>query len=79
MSIREYVREAIQATPPSATVGLSLFGIALNHWATMLSLIVLAVQLYFMIKNQRRKDRDYKEYLDRRSNGDGSAGSGDPR
>lgn len=45
------IAEAFKATPASATLTLSLFGVPLTQWATILSIVVLLVQVYFLIRN----------------------------
>lgn len=50
-TIEKVVEEVVKATPASTTLSLSLFGIPLTSWATILSCIVLLLQAYFMIRN----------------------------
>lgn len=45
------IAEAFKATPASATLTLSLFGVPLTQWATILSIVVLLMQAYFLIRN----------------------------
>lgn len=45
------IAEAFKATPASATLTLSLFGVPLTAWATILSILVLLLQAYFLIRN----------------------------
>ncbi|CAI3971308.1 holin [Variovorax phage VAC_51] len=55
MTIKEnaetMIAEAFKATPASATLTLSLFGVPLTQWATILSIVVLLMQAYFLIRN----------------------------
>lgn len=45
------MEEVLKATPPSATLALSLFGVPLTAWATILSIVVLLLQAFFLIRN----------------------------
>lgn len=50
-STETLIAEAFKATPASATLTLSLFGVPLTTWATILSIVVLLLQGYFLIRN----------------------------
>lgn len=54
--------EVLKATPATSTIGLSLFGIPLSQWATILSILLLLLQAYFLIRNNTggRRDTDKK-------------------
>lgn len=58
MTIKEntetMIAEAFKATPASATLTLSLFGIPLTQWATIMSIVVLLLQAYFLIRNNTK-------------------------
>ena len=57
------VGEVLKATPPSATLALSLFGVPLTTWATILSIVVLLLQAFFLIRNNtggRKNGNDKK-------------------
>lgn len=50
--------EVLKATPATSTLSLSLFGIPLSQWATILSILVLLLQAYFLIRNNTGGRRD---------------------
>lgn len=50
--------EILKATPATSTLSLSLFGIPLSQWATILSIMVLLLQAYFLIRNNTGGRRD---------------------
>lgn len=50
--------EVLKATPATSTLSLSLFGIPLSQWATILSIMVLLLQAYFLIRNNTGGRRD---------------------
>lgn len=58
MSIKTFVAEAVTATPAASTITLTLFGIPLSGWATMLSIVVLFTQLFFLLRKNLKGRKD---------------------
>lgn len=66
MTIKEQVEtlvvEVVKATPAGTTLTLTLFGVPITQWAAILSIFVLILQAYFLIRNNLgdKNDRDKK-------------------
>lgn len=83
MTIKEnaetMIAEAFKATPASATLTLSLFGVPLTQWATILSIVVLLIQAYFLIRNNTGgKKNGNTEDKDRERDGSRRISSSEP-
>lgn len=58
MTIRQdLITEAAKATPPTTTLTLSLFGIPINGWIGILSIVLLLSQLFFLFRNNLSKGK----------------------
>ncbi|APU03191.1 holin [Ralstonia phage phiAp1] len=67
MSLKQQLAdEAIKATPAASTLTLTVFGVPISTWASILSIIVLLVQLFFMLKKNLwdKKDDSTEEHSD---------------
>lgn len=57
-NIDTVVVEVVKATPASATLTLTMFGVPLTQWAAILSILVLLLQAYFLIRNNLGEKHD---------------------
>lgn len=56
----DFVAESAKASPPAAAVGLSLLGVPIGDFLTLLLIIYTACQIYFLLRDKwwrPRKER----------------------
>jgi hypothetical protein len=78
MSVKEVIaHEALKATPATTNLALTLFGVPLQSWVLIASLVLIACQLFFLFwNNLRRRD---EEDTDGPRGSDGTRRGGKPR
>lgn len=56
-----HLPEGLKAIPPASVSGVSLFGIPLNEWTYIATLLYIVVQIglliYKTVKSEQRKDK----------------------
>lgn len=65
-AVSEYVNHPVSIAPPGGLLVWKLAGLTLNEWVAVGSAVLIALQLYVLIRNNFY--RPWKEKRDRRSN-----------
>jgi len=48
----EPIIEAAKATPPASVIGLTFFGVSLNEWAVIGSVLLISLQIFFLLRKE---------------------------
>ena len=56
----DVTQEALKASPAIAVGGLSILGYSISDWGMVLTIIYVAAQLYFLIRDKWWRDRGRK-------------------
>jgi hypothetical protein len=58
MSVKEVVKEAAMAAPAGYNIGASLFGVPLQTWVMVLSVVLILCQLFWLFYNNLVRSKD---------------------
>lgn len=61
MSVSEYVNHPVAMVPPGTVIAFKWLGLTLNEWVLLGSAVLIALQLYVLIR-----DKFYRPWKERR-------------
>lgn len=56
---RELFSEGVKLTPAGTNLTLFVFGVSIQTWVALASLVLIVCQLYFLFRKNLRKEKTY--------------------